>query len=356
MFTVYHSNQLDLLKTLTSALIARSVGRSFSTGWCWCRAPAWRNGCRCSWRNIGIAANVAFRCRRPLFGTCSPGVAGYSERERLQQGRHDLEADVVVAGDAYPAGVSPLQHYRPMTATSARSTSWPAGSPTCSTSIWFIARSGWKAGSAVSVSTVWRRLSRQRALGATWSTRKSWGSRNGTAPICTAALSTRWSRQNVPARFAAAGVRASRRCRRSGGAAGAGAAYRYPPDVYQPLSLLLGRHSGLRFPARLQSRKRRHTYQAREQGLFREPDDAARLFDAEGQQQLSNPLLASWGKLGRDLSAVADGRGARGRRLCRHPGRYHAARRSARYAGAGRPCGNRYYRGNAGKQLQQTSA
>ena len=94
---------------------------------------------------------------------------------------------------------------------------------------------------------------------------------------------------------------ASRRCRRSiGGAAGAGAAYRYPPDVYQPLSLLLGRHSGLRFPARLQSRKRRHYHRAREQGLFREPDDAARLFDAEGQQQLSNPLLASWGKLGRD--------------------------------------------------------
>lgn len=54
------------------------------------------------------------------------------------------------------------------------------------------------------------------------------------------------------------------------------------------------------FLARLQSRKRRHYHQTREQNLFREPKLAAHLFNSEGQQQLSNPLLASWGKLGRD--------------------------------------------------------
>lgn len=54
------------------------------------------------------------------------------------------------------------------------------------------------------------------------------------------------------------------------------------------------------FLAKLQSRRRRHFQQQRESALFRDPDNAASLFDAAGEQQLSNPLLASWGKLGRD--------------------------------------------------------
>lgn len=65
------------------------------------------------------------------------------------------------------------------------------------------------------------------------------------------------------------------------------------------------------FLARLQSRKRRHYLEKLEEvSLFREPEQAARLFNDEGQQDLSNPLLASWGKLGRDhmflLSQVDD--------------------------------------------------
>ncbi|MFS2225445.1 exodeoxyribonuclease V subunit gamma [Pantoea sp. B65] len=54
------------------------------------------------------------------------------------------------------------------------------------------------------------------------------------------------------------------------------------------------------FLAKLQSRRRRHFQQPRESGLFRDADNASLLFDAAGEQQLSNPLLASWGKLGRD--------------------------------------------------------
>lgn len=54
------------------------------------------------------------------------------------------------------------------------------------------------------------------------------------------------------------------------------------------------------FLAKLQNRRRRHFQQQRESALFRDPDNAASLFDAAGEQQLSNPLLASWGKLGRD--------------------------------------------------------
>lgn len=55
-----------------------------------------------------------------------------------------------------------------------------------------------------------------------------------------------------------------------------------------------------RFLARLQNKKRRHFRQQLETSLFRTPENAAALFDEQGEQQISNPLLASWGKLGRD--------------------------------------------------------
>ncbi|QKJ88485.1 exodeoxyribonuclease V subunit gamma [Paramixta manurensis] len=54
------------------------------------------------------------------------------------------------------------------------------------------------------------------------------------------------------------------------------------------------------FLAKLQSRRRQHHQSAGESALFREPAQAPSLFNADGEQQLTNPLLASWGKLGRD--------------------------------------------------------
>lgn len=54
------------------------------------------------------------------------------------------------------------------------------------------------------------------------------------------------------------------------------------------------------FLAKLQSRRRRHYREARDSELFRDSATAAALFNDAGEQQLSNPLLASWGKLGRD--------------------------------------------------------
>ncbi|KGT86420.1 exonuclease V subunit gamma [Erwinia typographi] len=53
------------------------------------------------------------------------------------------------------------------------------------------------------------------------------------------------------------------------------------------------------FLAKLQSRRRQHFQQQKESALFRQADASA-LFNEAGEQQLSNPLLASWGKLGRD--------------------------------------------------------
>ncbi|WP_413739662.1 exodeoxyribonuclease V subunit gamma [Sodalis sp. RH14] len=54
------------------------------------------------------------------------------------------------------------------------------------------------------------------------------------------------------------------------------------------------------FLAKLQNRKRTHYQEPREQGLFRRPAEAGALFNDAGEQQVGNPLLASWGKLGRD--------------------------------------------------------
>ncbi|KFC06163.1 exodeoxyribonuclease V gamma chain [Trabulsiella guamensis ATCC 49490] len=54
------------------------------------------------------------------------------------------------------------------------------------------------------------------------------------------------------------------------------------------------------FLARLMARQRRHHRESRELPLFRDPGQAPALFNAEGEQDVGNPLLASWGKLGRD--------------------------------------------------------
>ncbi|MFI0488689.1 MAG: exodeoxyribonuclease V subunit gamma [Yersinia sp. (in: enterobacteria)] len=54
------------------------------------------------------------------------------------------------------------------------------------------------------------------------------------------------------------------------------------------------------FLAKLQSRKRRHYRESIEVNLFRNPAQAEQLFNINGEQELSNPLLASWGRLGRD--------------------------------------------------------
>ncbi|MEC5318445.1 exodeoxyribonuclease V subunit gamma [Brenneria populi subsp. brevivirga] len=60
-----------------------------------------------------------------------------------------------------------------------------------------------------------------------------------------------------------------------------------------------------KFLARLKARNRRlHRWDNAQpeayRPLFRDPRQADSLFDGEGQQQINNPLLASWGKLGRD--------------------------------------------------------
>ncbi|MGG7447507.1 exodeoxyribonuclease V subunit gamma [Kosakonia oryzendophytica] len=54
------------------------------------------------------------------------------------------------------------------------------------------------------------------------------------------------------------------------------------------------------FLAKLITRQRRHHREARQFPLFRDTQTAGSLFNDEGEQDVSNPLLGSWGKLGRD--------------------------------------------------------
>ncbi|MGL9733464.1 MAG: exodeoxyribonuclease V subunit gamma [Symbiopectobacterium sp.] len=57
------------------------------------------------------------------------------------------------------------------------------------------------------------------------------------------------------------------------------------------------------FLAKLKSRQRRlhsNSSEEKRRPLFRDPDNVDGLFNNEGKQRIVNPLLASWGKLGRD--------------------------------------------------------
>ncbi|HEX4501970.1 MAG TPA: exodeoxyribonuclease V subunit gamma [Scandinavium sp.] len=54
------------------------------------------------------------------------------------------------------------------------------------------------------------------------------------------------------------------------------------------------------FLAKLLARQRRHHREQRDLPLFRDNIQAPALFNAEGEQDVGNPMLASWGKLGRD--------------------------------------------------------
>ncbi|MBJ3813827.1 exodeoxyribonuclease V subunit gamma [Shimwellia pseudoproteus] len=56
------------------------------------------------------------------------------------------------------------------------------------------------------------------------------------------------------------------------------------------------------FLARLQSRQRQKHNQPHSLPLFKDPQQASALFDDNGIQDVGNPLLASWGKLGRDYT------------------------------------------------------
>ncbi|KOY61502.1 exonuclease V subunit gamma [Photorhabdus heterorhabditis] len=90
------------------------------------------------------------------------------------------------------------------------------------------------------------------------------------------------------------------------------------PPVYLQALQALGRHIDIHlmftnpcqyywgdiqnytFLAKMSSRKPRHYKSEQELEYFKDPRNAQSLFNDEGEQDVSNPLLASWGRLGRD--------------------------------------------------------
>lgn len=90
------------------------------------------------------------------------------------------------------------------------------------------------------------------------------------------------------------------------------------PQVYLQALQAIGRHTEIyllftnpcryywgdiqdpKFLARLNSRKPRHYQQLNELPWFKDEENASSLFNEEGEQIVGNPLLASWGKLGKD--------------------------------------------------------
>lgn len=52
--------------------------------------------------------------------------------------------------------------------------------------------------------------------------------------------------------------------------------------------------------AKLLARQRRHSFEDRHLPLFHDNANAESLFNGDGEQDVGNPMLASWGKLGRD--------------------------------------------------------
>src|SRR5690606_35531936 len=62
-----------------------------------------------------------------------------------------------------------------------------------------------------------------------------------------------------------------------------------------------------RWLSRLVTRQRRRLFEERTVPLFKDSATAAQLFDEDGIQDLPNPLLASWGKLGRDYIHMLSG-------------------------------------------------
>ncbi len=309
MFTVYHSNQLDLLKTLTSALIARDpLADPFQQEVVLVQSPGMAQWLQMQLaEQFGIAANIAFPLPATfiwdMFTRVLPDIPKESafSKDAMTWKLMWLLPELLTQ----PAFAA-LQHYLTDDGDK-RKIHQLAGRVADLFDQYLVYRpqwlESWQRGERIDglaeaqqwQAPLWARLVEYtRELG-----QPEWHRANLYSRFINALDNAEHCPPGLPPRVFICGISAL-------------------PPVYLEALQALGRHIDIHlmftnpcryywgdiqdyaFLARLQSRKRRHYHQAREQGLFREPGAAAQLFDAEGQQQLSNPLLASWGKLGRD--------------------------------------------------------
>ncbi|MFI8417463.1 exodeoxyribonuclease V subunit gamma [Serratia sp. NPDC078593] len=309
MFTVYHSNQLDLLKTLTSALIAREpLADPFQQEVVLVQSPGMAQWLQMQLaEQFGIAANIAFPLPATfiwdMFTRVLPGIPKESafSKDAMTWKLMWLLPEML----SEPA-FSPLQHYLSDDGDK-RKIHQLAGRVADLFDQYLVYRpqwlESWQRGELIEglaeaqqwQAPLWARLVEYtQQLG-----QPEWHRANLYRRFISTLEQTNECPAGLPPRVFICGISAL-------------------PPVYLDALQALGKHIDIHlmftnpcryywgdiqdyaFLARLQSRKRRHHHQAIEQGLFRQPEQAAQLFDADGEQQLSNPLLASWGKLGRD--------------------------------------------------------
>ncbi|HEI8868411.1 exodeoxyribonuclease V subunit gamma [Serratia sp. AKBS12] len=309
MFTVYHSNQLDLLKTLTSALIAREpLGDPFQAEVILVQSPGMAQWLQMQLaEQFGIAANIAFPLPASfiweMFTRVLPGIPQESafSKDAMTWKLMWLLPDMLTEPE-----FAPLQHYLADDGDK-RKIHQLAGRVADLFDQYLVYRpqwlESWQRGERIDAlpeaqqwqAPLWARLVEYtRQLG-----QPEWHRANLYRRFIATLEQAQTCPAGLPPRVFICGISAL-------------------PPIYLEALQALGKHIDIHlmftnpcryywgdiqdyaFLARLQSRKRRHHQQALEQGLFRQPEQAAQLFDTDGEQRLSNPLLASWGKLGRD--------------------------------------------------------
>ncbi|HIC7646429.1 TPA: exodeoxyribonuclease V subunit gamma [Serratia liquefaciens] len=309
MFKVYHSNQLDVLKTLTSILIAREpLADPFEQEVVLVQSPGMAQWLQMQLaEQFGIAANIAFPLPATfiwdMFTRVLPGIPKESafSKDAMTWKLMWLLPDLLTQPE-----FAPLQHYLTDDGDK-RKIHQLAGRVADLFDQYLVYRpqwlENWQKGERVDglaeaqqwQAPLWARLVEYTAeLG-----QPEWHRANLYRRFINELEKAQQPPAGLPPRVFICGISAL-------------------PPVYLEALQALGRHIDVHlmftnpcryywgdiqsqsFLAKLQSRKRRHYQDQTEYALFKDPENAAALFNEAGEQDLPNPLLASWGKLGRD--------------------------------------------------------
>ncbi len=309
MFTVYHSNQLDILKSLAAYLIENEPLRDpFQSEVVLVQSPGMAQWLQMQLaQQFGIAANIAFPLPATfiwdMFVRVLPGIPKESAFNKASM---SWKLMTLLPGLLREEAFRPLQHY--LNDDDDKRKLFQLASRIADLyDQYLVYRPEWL--------NSWQQGKRIEGLGEA----QQWQ-----APLWARLVEyTRelgqpeWHRANLYARFIQQLENSSARP--------AGLPDRLficgisaLPPVYLQALQALGKHIDIHllftnpcrhywgdiqdyaFLAKLQSRRRRHHQQQQEIALFRDPEQASSLFNDAGEQQLTNPLLASWGKLGRD--------------------------------------------------------
>ncbi|PLR32853.1 exodeoxyribonuclease V subunit gamma [Chimaeribacter californicus] len=319
MFTVYHSNQLDLLKKLISALIeGQPLADPFQQEVVLVQSPGMAQWLQMQLADeFGIAANIQFPLPASfiwdMFTRVLPGIPKESafSKDAMTWKLMWLLPEMLTE----PA-FAPLRHYL-QDDGDKRKIHQLAARVADLFDQYLVYRPHWLEG--------WERGELQDDLGEAQQWQAALWAR-----LCsyTAALGQpKWHRANLYQRFIAT-LNQLETCPPGLPKRVFICGISALPPIYLQALQALGKHIDIHlmftnpcryywgdiqnyaFLAKLQSRKRRDYLARAEVDLFRDPAQAPQLFNQEGEQALTNPLLASWGKLGRDhmylLSQIDD--------------------------------------------------